>query len=281
MIKQLIKKIVKSPWTVQYTPSVQKSFCNNTVTGGSVSGKSVVISGATGDIGDAMVRRFLTEGCSLILIGRSEEKLKKMLKKYSAEYKISMKYLVLDLLEPEEIVDKFDAYLKKVDCVDVLINNAGVFGGAREKQFKGVSEENFLQTININLQSASLLSEIIINKMLDEERRGTIVNISSICSQFNSFRYSPYGISKAGLIGLTKDINRKYGGNSIVAHSILPGTVATKMGHMKIGDNIAGNNNILNRPALPEEIAAIAAICASDIGKYCETDIVASAGENL
>ena len=53
------------------------------------------------------------------------------------------------------------------------------------------------------------------------------------------------------------------------------------MGNIKVGDNIEGNNNILNRPALAEEIAALTAVYASDIGKYCVNNLTASAGEKI
>ncbi|MBQ8627663.1 MAG: SDR family oxidoreductase [Agathobacter sp.] len=273
MIKKVLKKIVPSPWSVKYTKSVQNSYSNGTVTDGSLEGKVVCISGATGDIGNALLRRFLTEKCRVILIGRSEEKLKALCNQFSEK----IDYLIMDLSIPEEIEKKYSEFLDS-QKVDVLINNAGIFRGNKEKVFRNVSLDTWMTTMNTNLKSAELLSNMTIAA---KDGNVTIINISSICSQFNSFRYSPYGLSKAALQGLTKDLNQKYGDKGVVARAILPGSVATKMGNIKLGDNIAGNNNILNRPALPEEIAALAAVYASDIGKYCVNNLIASAGERL
>lgn len=154
-------------------------------------------------------------------------------------------------------------------------------GGAREKKFRNVPVVNLINTLNTNLKSAELLSKLLLEAYKREKNEISIINISSICSQFNSFGYSPYGISKAGLLGLTKDLNVKYGRYGATIRAILPGSVATKMGNIKVGDNIEGNNNILNRPALAEEIAALTAVYASDIGKYCVNNLTASAGEKI
>ncbi len=276
MIKRVIKKLIKSPWVVKYTESVQAAYCSGTVTNNSIEGKTVCISGATGDIGDAMVRRFLCEGCNLVVIGRSDTKLSELKNKYDTDSRIET--LLIDLSDAESIEKVYGEYLTN-HKIDVLINNAGVLGGAREKRFRTVSKEELLNTWNVNIKSAELLSKLTINSV--QNTGLTIVNISSICSQFNSFRYSPYGISKSALIGLTKDINNKFSSKGVYAKCILPGSVATKMGNIKVGDNIVGNNNVLGRPALPEEIAALAAIYSSDIGRYCVSHMVASAIEKL
>lgn len=276
MIRNFLKKKIRAQWNIKYTKSVQNSYSNTTVTGSSIKGKTVCISGATGDIGNALVRRFLTEKCHVIMIGKSEEKLKKI----CDQYKENMEYMVIDLSVPKKIEKIYGAYIRN-NRIDILVNNAGVFGGAKEKEFKNVSMDTLINTLNINLKSAELLSKLILEEYRKRILKITIINISSICSQFNSFSYSPYGISKAGLLGLTKDLNMKYGENGAVIRSILPGSVATKMGNIKVGDNIGGNNNILNRLALPEEIAALAAIYSSDIGKYCVNNIIASASEKL
>ena len=276
MIRKVLGKIIKSPWNAQYTKSVQNSYSNATVTGSSIEGKNVCISGATGDIGTALVRRFLIEKCHVILIGRSEEKLKKL----CDQYNVKMDYMVMDLSIPAEIEKVYSDYVKK-NRIDILINNAGVWGGAREKKFRNVPVVNLINTLNTNLKSAELLSKLLLEAYKSEKNEISIINISSICSQFNSFGYSPYGISKAGLLGLTKDLNVKYGRYGATIRAILPGSVATKMGNIKVGDNIEGNNNILNRPALAEEIAALTAVYASDIGKYCVNNLTASAGEKI
>lgn len=276
MIKKIIRKLKISPWTIKYNESVKKAYCCGTVTNNTIAGKTVCISGATGDIGDAMLRRFIAEKCNIVAIGRSSSKLEDVKKKYGNVSEIIT--LQINLEDEKCVRDIFGKYAKE-NRIDILINNAGIFGGAREKRFRNVTEEELLKTLIINTKSAELLSQIVIDNHKNEEL--TIINISSICSRFNSFRYSPYGISKSALVGLTNDINKKYKNKKIFARCILPGSVATKMGNIKLGDNIVGNNNILNRPALPEEISALAAIYSSDIGKYCVNNIVASAQERL
>lgn len=282
MLLKIARKFFESLGiSLKYTTSLQDCFCNITVTGRTLVGKTVMISGATGDIGKALIKRFLLEGCHVIMVARAEHKLLSLKEEFEKTGSQLIDYIVCDLSDLSSVKKIKTDYFNLGGSVDVLINNAGIFGGAREKKFRGVTKETFTLTINTNLKSAALLSELVINKMIQEGKEGVIVNMSSICSQFNSFRYSPYGISKAGLIGLTTDINAKYRENHIIAHAILPGSVATKMGNLKVGDNIAGNNNVLNRSVLAEEVASIAAVYSSDIGKYCKTNLVASAWEIL
>lgn len=276
MIKKVLRKLFKNAWQIKYTDSLQLAYCSSTVTGNSLKDKTVCISGATGGIGDALIRRFLIENCRLVLIGRSKEKLEDLLNKYKA---YDIQYIVLDLTKEDDIKSVFCDFFKK-NSIDILINNAGIFWGAREKKFRGMDEEMLDMTLLTNLKSAELLSLISIeNRKKDKPLR--IINISSICAKFNSFSYSPYGISKAGLLGLTTDINNRFGKIGVSSRSILPGSVATKMANLKLGDNVVGNNNVLNRPAFPEEIAAIAAFLSSKTGSYCINDIVASANEKL
>lgn len=276
MINRIIKKLKINPWVVKYTEAVQNAYSTGTVTNNSLIGKTVCISGATGDIGDAMVRRFICEKCNIVVLGRSETKLDRLKSKYGHNSHIDT--LLMDFENENNVNEVFRNFVTK-NRVDVLINNAGIFGGARERRFRTVSKEELRKTLTVNLKSAMLLSKMLIENKCDRDL--CIVNVSSICTHFNSFSYSPYGISKSALIGLTHDINRQYSSIGVYAKCILPGSVATKMGNYKVGDNIAGNNNVLNRPALPEEIAALAAICSSDIGRYCVSDIVASALEIL
>ncbi len=278
MIKRIIRKISDKPWKLKYTKDIQCAYSNSMITGNSINGKKVCISGATGDIGDAMIRRFLLEGCSIILIGRSEEKLQRILNLYNKDNKIQC--LKINLMDEQNIIEVYKSFLKNND-IDILINNAGIFNGIQEKKFRTVNEETLMKTLNTNLRSVEILTDLTVKKNIHTKRKLSIINISSICTQFNSFRYSPYGISKSGLLGLTMDLNKKYENSGIISRAIIPGSVATKMGNISLGDNIVGNNNILKRVAIPEEIAAIAAIYASDIGEYCINNLIASAGEVL
>ena len=122
------------------------------------------------------------------------------------------------------------------------------------------------------------LTDEIVGKMEETGKKGIIINISSICALCKNFQYTPYGISKSGVLSYTKKLKLKHPEYNI--HAITPGSVATGMGGYRTGDDLSYRKNILLRVALPEEIAALSAFLSSDCGKHISNLIVtAAAGE--
>ena len=96
-----------------------------------------------------------------------------------------------------------------------------------------------------------ILTDSIIKKAKENDAKCSIINISSICSLYKNFQFTPYGISKSGVSSYTKVLKKKYPDFNI--HAIAPGCVATGMVNYKLGDDLSYGHNILQRVALTEE----------------------------
>ena len=265
---------------LKYTDEVRMAYFGGSVTGGNLRNKTVIITGGNGGIGKALCLRFAKEGCKVIFTARSEDKINKMKAYFTTILPdADVEGMLLDITDLGSI-KKF-VEMVRVFNIDILINNAGVFTDIDRKHlFRSVSVYDFNNTWECNFVGMKVLTEEIATLMDNTNGEGSIINISSICALFNSFRYSPYGISKSAVNYFTHETRKKF--PKLNVHAIAPGSVATGMGHLKNGDDISSNCNYLKHIALPEEIASLAAFLASDSGRLITNiPVVASAGENL
>lgn len=227
-----------------------------------------MITGGNGGIGIAMTLRFLQEGAKVLIAGRDEKKLQNTVEYIKNKIgNINLDYILMDLKVRDGIDKVLDKLAEEDPFIDILINNAGVFTEVDEKRlFKNVSEEEFLNVWDVNFKGTKALSDQVASIMVGKKIEGSIITVSSICADFRNYQYTPYGISKAAITKYSESLRRRYGSLNICC--IKPGSVATGMGNLGIGDNIAKGCNVLNRVALPEEIAAQAAFLAAGFGKY-------------
>jgi 3-oxoacyl-[acyl-carrier protein] reductase len=228
-----------------------------------------------------MALRFLAEECSVIICGRNTEKLENAVEYLRTKVAgAKVEYLQMDQLDNESIGRAVALLQKRSSFVDILINNAGICTDIdKKKRFRNVTKEQFETVWKTNYEGAVQLTELIAGEMKKRGIQGNIVNIASICAEFRSFRYMPYGMSKAAIIEYSKILNERY--ENIVVNVIETGLVATIMNNLNMGDNISKNMNVLKHPAMPEEIAALAAFLCSTCGKYLKDGITASACEVL
>lgn len=289
MIKRLLKKMKRiiersEIRPLYYTEELRTAYLGTSVSGGTLCGKTVLVTGATGGIGTGLALRFLREGCHVVISGRNQDKLndlKSQLLKDKADGCVDT--LLMDLQDRSSL----DKAIKEIEdnelVIDILINNAGVYTEVdKKRRFRTVKEEEFDTVWKINFEGTVMFTEKIIPLMNRPKGRKTIVNISSICTEYKNFQYTPYGISKSAILKWTELMQLKYPDVKFVA--VQPGSVATIMGNLKMGDNIANSSNVLHHPALPEEIAALVAFLASDVGKFVNNSgagVIASACEVL
>jgi len=264
-----------------YDDGFRNAYSTISVCGGLLKGKNVVVTGATSGIGLAIAQRFLDEGANVIITGRNKDKLDETIKTLRVSSNNNLTYVLINQLEIDSI-HKAVADIFGRTNVDVWINCAGVFKDFdRKRIFRGVEKESYFEVVDTNLKSNILTVEYVAQKMMDNGIKGKIINISSICGLTNHFGYTPYGISKNGLIEFTKEIALKYS-DIISIISIAPGSVATKMGSKGFGKNVFGGNSFTRHTAIPEEISAVVAFVSGPIGdKLNGKTIVASAGERV
>ena len=266
---------------VIYRESLKEAYSSKSVAGGTLRGRTVLITGASGDIGRALSVRYIDEGCNIILAGRSEKKLDDTISYiYTKRTEFNYSKLVFDMTDKQSILNAVQRLKKQNQSIDVLICNAGFFSGDdRNGVFRKYQVDNFMTSWRTNYIGVCYLCEEMAEYMSNNTSESKIILISSICAIQKKAQYTPYGMSKAASTEFVRSLRTIYPGISM--NIIFPGSVATKMGNIKTGDNIAKKSNKLNRVILPEEIASLAAFLSSDVGYYVKDGIIAAACEML
>ena len=182
--------------------------------------KKVLITGATGGIGNSLVEKFNDLKANIIATGTNLEKLNNLSQKYS---NIKTKQFKLD--EHEKIEDFIENCSKDLGGLDVLINNAGI---TLDNLSIRLTEENWKKVIDINLTSTFLMCKYAIKKML-KHKKGKIINITSVVGHTGNIGQSNYSASKAGIIGFSKSLAMEYAKKNININCISPGFIQTEM----------------------------------------------------
>ena len=182
--------------------------------------KKILITGASGGIGDELVKKFVSLGGNVIGTGTKIEKLDLLKKKYS-----NIKVKKFDISDHSRIEEFIDDATLELGGLDILINNAGTNADNLSLRMK---EEEWKKIIDINLTSTFLLSKNAIKKML-KNKFGRIVNITSIVGHTGNLGQANYSASKAGIIGMSKSLAIEYAKKNITINCVSPGFIQSNM----------------------------------------------------
>ena len=163
--------------------------------------KNILITGASGGIGNALVKKFVSLGGNVLGGGTKAEKLDQIKKKYP-----NIKVKKFNLSEHSRIEEFIDDVSLELGGLDILINNAGTNVDNLSLRMK---EEEWKKVVDVNLTSTFLLSKYAIKKML-KNKFGRIVNITSVVGHTGNLGQSNYAASKAGIIGMSKSLAIEY-----------------------------------------------------------------------
>lgn len=238
--------------------------------------KTTLVTGGTSGIGLEITKAFLRSGASVVFTGRNEEKINKILDTVVTG-EPSFNGRLHGILMNNTDVSSFEAKISEVlsligGKLDVLINNAGILGG----EFGTSSESEFDKVLDTNLKGAFFLSQIVARHMKANSIRGNILNIASSSSLRPA--NSAYTLSKWGIRGLTLGMAKSLIPYGIVVNGIAPGPTKTPMLMDEKETNIVNDNSPLERYVMPEEIANMAVIMVSDMGRSIVGDIVYMTG---
>lgn len=239
-------------------------------------GRTALITGATSGIGFAIAEAFLKSGAIIVITGRDEGRLNQAIERLSIinPTKTVIYSTVLDNLS----VDQFDEKIRHIqnrlgdNKIDILVNNAGVLGGC----IANTTVEEYDNVMNTNLRATFFLSQIIGRYMKENNIHGNILNIASSSSLRPAD--SAYALSKWGIRALTIGLAKSFIQHGIVVNGIAPGPTATPMLLKNGVDNIVNMRNPSKRYALPEEIANMAVILVSNMGRMVVGDVVYMTG---
>ena len=182
--------------------------------------KKVLITGATGGIGNELVKKFNTLGSSIIATGTNQEKLDKLKKENS---NLITKQFKLD--NHDKIEEFVESCANDLGGLDILINNAGI---TRDNISLRLTYEDWKKVIDVNLTSTFLMCKFAIKKML-KSKRGKIINITSIVAHTGNPGQTNYAASKSAIIGLSKSLAIEYAKKRININCVSPGFIKTEM----------------------------------------------------
>ena len=227
-----------------------------------LTGKTALVTGASGGIGAAIARALHGAGATVGLHGTRTEPLEAL----RAELGDRAHVLPADLSDPEALAALPKQAEAAMGSLDILVNNAGI---TRDNLFVRMSDDDFDQVIAVNLTSVARLTKGVIRGMM-KARWGRIVNISSVVGATGSAGQANYAAAKAGMVGLSKALAAEFAGRGITVNCVAPGFIATAMTD-KLNDD--QKTAILSRiPAgrmgTPEEIAGAVLYLASPEAAY-------------
>ncbi len=182
--------------------------------------KKILITGATGGIGNALVKKFYDLQGTILATGTKIEKLDEIKNKFS-----NVKVKKFDISNHDKIEDFIENVSLELGGLDVLVNNAGINADNLSLRMK---DEEWRRVIDVNLNSTFLLTKYSIKKML-KTKFGRIVNITSIVGHSGNLGQANYSASKAGIVGMSKSLAIEYAKKNITINCVSPGFIETSM----------------------------------------------------
>ena len=182
--------------------------------------KKILITGATGGIGGALIKKFVSLGGMVLGTGTKSEKLDLIKKNYP-----NVKVKKFNISEHSTIENFINSSISELGGLDILINNAGVNADNLSLRMK---DEEWKKVIDVNLTSTFLLSKYSIKNML-KNKFGRVVNITSIVGHTGNLGQSNYSASKSGIIGMSKSLAIEYAKKNITVNCVSPGFIVSDM----------------------------------------------------
>lgn len=219
-----------------------------------------VITGASGDIGQAIARAYAQKGYKVaVCFHKNREAAEALAYEITRGGGMATAFSA-DLTSEPQVLLLQREILEKMGEPEVLVNNAGV---ASQMLLTDVSEEEYDRVMDSNVKSAFLTTRAFLPSMV-RNKKGCIINVSSMWGQVGASCEVVYSASKAALIGMTKALAKEVGPSGIRVNCIAPGVIDTKMNAMHSEETIAGlaEDTPLGRLGTPEDVADVAVFLA-------------------
>ncbi|MDQ6788969.1 MAG: glucose 1-dehydrogenase [Acidobacteriota bacterium] len=233
-----------------------------------LSGKTAIVTGGSRGIGKEMAEGLAEAGASLMLCARRAEWLDETLTEFRAK-NFHVEGEIGDVSKAEDVQRVVDMTIEKFGKIDVLINNAGVSWGAMPE---AMPLAQWQKVLDVNLTGCFLFAQTVGREMLKKES-GSIINIASISgltSSANGPFYAGYVASKAGLIGLTRELAASWGRKGIRVNAIAPGFFHSRLADsvIDIYERSIQETNAIPRIGREGELKGAAVFLASDASSY-------------
>ncbi len=184
-------------------------------------GKKILITGATGGIGNTLVEKFVQLKAKVAATGTNLTKLNLIKEKFNS---VTVKQFSLS--EHEKIEEFINTVENELGGIDILVNNAGI---NKDNISLRLTEADWKKVIDVNLTSTFLMCKFAIKKMVKQKKRGKIINITSVVGHTGNIGQSNYSASKSGIIGFSKSLALEFAKKQINVNCISPGFIKTDM----------------------------------------------------
>ncbi len=263
-IKRLLKKMVRVKKEKILIPTLEGNY---------LTGRCAFITGGSSGIGYSIAESFVKNGATVIITGRNNEKLEQAKKKLIATCRCEDSKVIiakLDIFKVSSLEKDFLSISESIDKkIDIFVNNAGVNGGT---SFPNTTEEEYDKILDTNLKGMYFMSQVITKYMLENKIEGNILNITSSSALRPAI--SPYIISKWGERALTLGMAKKLLPYGIIVNGLAPGSTSTPMLKQDDFNDLHNENTITKRFVAPEEVANVAVMLVSNMGKMIVGDTV-------
>ena len=247
-------------------------------------GKIAIVTGGAQGIGNAIARRFLQDGASVMIADTNDRGGAAAAKELAAMGPV--RFASADVSSKLDVHNLVAATIEAFGDIDILVNNAGIVHGA---DFLDLNEEDFDRVLRINLKGSFLCGQAVARHMVKKVKNGgapgTIINMSSINAVLAIPDQVAYSISKGGVSQLTKVMALSLAPYGIRVNAVGPGSIKTEMLEAVISDASAKQRMLsrtpLGRIGEPSEIAAVAAFLASDDASYVTGQTIYADGGRL
>ena len=224
--------------------------------------KNIIVTGASGGIGNSIVEKLSKNGANILATGTKKEKLDELKSKFK-----NLKVLIFDISQNDKIEEFIENATNELGGnLDCIVNNAGI---TQDNLAIRMNFEEWKKVIDINLSSTFLLSKYSIKKML-KNKKGKVINITSVVGHTGNLGQVNYTAAKAGIIAMSKTLAIEYARKNININCISPGFIKTamtdkidtKFKEMIISKIPSG------RLGEPEDVANAVLFLASDLSNY-------------
>lgn len=235
-------------------------------------GKTAIITGASRGIGKGIAKVFAEQGAQVAFTYSSSAQAAQELENELKNYAVQAKGYQSNAASFEAAQKLVDEVLADFGTIDILINNAGI---TKDNLLMRMGEDDFDAVIEVNLKSVFNMTKAVQRTML-KNRKGSIINMSSVVGVKGNAGQTNYAASKAGVIGFSKSVALELGSRNIRCNVIAPGFIETEM-TAKLGEEVVkGWTDAipLKRGGTPEDVAQACVFLASDMSAYITGQVI-------